>query len=167
MISSSERSRKRTQAVTSCDSSMPSAGQSKQTPVCTVCSRPDRLRSIARDSERLAGLFKARSPRATVVSEPSTKASGCRRETAAAFRRALCKTIFAGSVVGSSCSVTAATKTRWGIPASRSSSVRRGEAEARMSVSGDDTRPMERNNPHKTTATAVTAFLHLLLPPSP
>ena len=32
-----------------------------------------------------------------------------------------------------------------------------------MSVSGDGTRPMERNNPNKTTATAVTAFCRLLL----
>ena len=63
--------------------------------------------------------------------------------------------VFAGSVVGSSCSVTAATKTRWGMPAARSSSVRRGEAEARMRTSGDGTRPMERNNPNKTTATAL------------
>jgi len=110
----------------------PVAARLTAMPVNTVWVRPDKSRSIRRESWRSFGLLSTAPSMKTVVSAPKMRDSGRREATQSAFNAALCRTIMRGSAVGSSNSVTSGGITSKATPSLDKSSRRRGEAEARI-----------------------------------
>src|SRR5262249_40561085 len=97
-------------------------------------------RSIARASSASEGLPSRRPSQSITVSAPRTRPRATRRATASALRRARARTA-ASSGPGGGVSSTSAGTTSNGSPRSDSSSLRCGEADAR--ISGDRQLPEE------------------------
>ena len=96
---------------------------------------PESCRSISRAWVMSVGLLRMVSSRATVVSEPKTRALGCSEAMASAFRWALVSTRSCGLRL-SPCSSTSGERMRNFQPSAARSSRRRGEPEARMNSVG-------------------------------
>ena len=97
-------------------------------PVSTSCARPESAASICAASRPSRGLPSAFPSRKTSVSAASTRPRPARAATSSAFLRASARTQASGSPETSSS--TCAGRTENGTPMRRSSSARRGDAEA-------------------------------------
>src|SRR6266850_7934412 len=111
-----------------------SGSRINETPVITVCVRPESFASIWRASSEVRGFPKIAPSNATIVSAAITIAGPtARAATSSAFASARRRTKSCGDSPGTGVSSTAEESTENCIPALRRISARRGEAEARIS----------------------------------